>query len=532
MKKGKLLVLLLVCLLLTGCELTRGSTITDIAANLRGGAADWITPSPAPVLTNEPAALLTGVTTKHRVASLVLEGYTDEAVMRQVIDLIAARGVPCVWFVSGVTAYEYGDAVRYAAAAGIELGNYTISGEKEMENRGSSDIVHQFTRTQELILQSCGVWPDKGRCNGTEYTETVLQAVAAGGLDTAVEPTLYLNHSSFRQAQDARLYMGSMMRGAVISIKLGQELDAGEYGDEGEELDERPAVDPSPSIPKDLSMAAVNENEQNVVAVVGWLLDALEAEGYELLSLEELQASRTDLMGEKRALTEEEAMLLDPAAYPLPVTDGPLLQTAQPLTELAGTVFIGDSVTQGLADYVAWKQQSDPEYMQGVHFLAWNSLTVESALTTLEGDAPLAEGTVNLAEALRELDARRVYLMLRFDTVKACTQEKYMTNLRLLLHLLKEANPQAEFVVQSVPPGLEGRIGSPDNGQLFRYDLLLAKMCTEYGIAFADVASALRDDKGDLPAECCIDPQLYGTHLSDEGCQRWLDSLMGRDTQR
>ncbi len=518
--------LLAVCLLTAGCELPRDITIADLTERLTGGEQEWITPSPAPTLNNEPAQLRTGVTTDQRVAALVMEGYTDDATMRQLVDLIVERGVPCVWFVSGVTAYEYGDVVRYAASAGIELGNYTVSGEKEMETRNVMDIVHQFEKTQELILKNSGILPSLGRCNGTEHTHEVLQAVAAGGLDAAVEPTVYLNHRSFRQESDAQLYMKSMLRGSVISVKLGQELDEDEYGESGEELHERPAVDPSPSIAKDLSIAGEKWNYENIVPVVTWLLDALEQEGYTLLSLADLQAAEVALIGQPRQLTEEELALVDPAAYPLPVTDGPLLQSAQPLTDLAGTVFIGDSVTRGLADYVASKQMYDPEYMQDVHFLAWRGLSVESALSTLDEDAELAAGTVNLAKELQALGARQVYLMLSFDTIKACTQERYLVNLRLLIHLLKEANPQATFVVQSVPPGLAGRLGSPNNAQLFRYNLLLAKMCAEYGIPFADVASVLRDEKGDLPVEYCIDPQLYGIHLSDEGCQRWLNSLM------
>lgn len=514
-----------VCLMTSGCELPRNMTLTDLTVQLMGAEKEWITLTPAPTLTNEPAPVLSGVTTDRRVAALVLEGYTDDATMRQLVDIISARGIPCVWFVSGVTAYEYGDMVRYAVSAGIELGNYTVSGEKKMETWNVMDVVRQFTKTQELILQNSGVLPDLGRCNGTEYTPEVLQAVSAGGLDAAVLPTMYLNHRSFRQESDAQLYLQTMTRGSVISVKLGQELDKDEFGEQGEELDERPAIDPPPSIAEDLSIMSDSWNYENIVPVVTWLLDALEAQGYELLSLEELQAAKVELVGEPRPLTEEELALLDPAAYALPVTAEPLLHTAQPLTDMTGVVFIGDSVTRGLADYVASRQLDDPEYMKDVHFLAWDGLSVEAALSTLEADAALPEGTVNLAKTLQELNARQVCLMLSFDTVKACTQEKYMVNLRLLIHLLQEANPQASFVVQSVPPGLEGRMGSPTDAQLFRYNLMLAKMCAEYGIPFADVAYALRNEKGNLPAEYCIDPQMYGIHLSDEGCERWLNCL-------
>lgn len=510
------LLLACMCLLLCSCDMS----------TLVGGTRepDKITPTPAPVLTNEPAGLYTGVMTDQRVVALVLEGYTDETSMMQLIDLIKAREIPCVWFVSGVTAYEFGSVVRYAAAAGIELGNYTVSAEKEMETRSAGYLVHQFERTQQLIFQNTGKLPDLGRCNGTEYTPEVLKAVAAGGLDYGVDPTLYLNHRSFRSQSDAQVYMDSMIRGAVISVKLGQELDEDEYGDQGEKLDERPAIDPSPSIANDLTMQAAKWTYQDIVPVVTWLLDALEANGYDVLSLEALQKAGIEGMTEPRALTEEEEALLTPSAYKLPLTDKPLGTIARAGAE--GTVFIGNSVTLGLADYTAWRRETDADFLKGAAFIGWDGLTVESALSAMEEGAALRDGQVDLAKAAAEAGARRIFLMLEFDTDRACYLEEYLTSYLAVIQLIRAENPDAEIIVQSVTPGVKGRIGTPDNTQIFRYNLLLKEMCLRYDIPFADVAWALRDDEGCLRAEYCIDPQLYGLHLTDAGCEAWLASVL------
>lgn len=508
------------CLMLCSCEVT----------TVIGGSreAELITPSPAPVLTNEPAGLFTGVTTDQRVVSLVLEGYTDESSMSALIGMIRERGIPCVWFVSGITAFENGSIVRDAALAGIELGNYTVSAEKEMENRSGSYLVHQFDRTQELILKNAFVKPSLARCNGTVYTREVLQAVAAAGLNHAVDPTLYLNHRSFRAESDAALYMKSLIRGSIISIKLGQELDQKEYGEQGDPLDERPAVDPSPSISDDMIMQDASQQYQNITKVTEWLLDALQSSGYRIVSLEELQAAAIPDMGSPRELTAEEEALLNPAAYPGLVTDGPVGQSAVTqgsLSDLSGAVLVGDSVTRGLAEYAAWRRQTEPDYLADTHFLTWNSMTVESAMAAMDEGAVLTGDQLNLAQAIRELGASRVYLMLQFDTTRACHQEKYLVSLRTLIHRIRQENPDVQIIVQSVLPGITGRIGSPTNEELFRYNLLLARMCLQYDIPYVDVASALRDADGALKPEYCIDPQLYGTHLSDEGCQAWIDYL-------
>lgn len=506
------------CLLLGGCEMTDIPDFRTVVGGSRD--ADLITPSPAPRLTNEPAQLLAGVETDRKAVALIFEGYTDETSVNDLIGLVKAREIPCVWFVSGATAFETGAMVRRAQAAGIELGNYTVSAEKELHKRSAGYLVHQFERTQELILKNAGVVPSLARCNGTEYTYEVLQAVAAGGLKAAVEPTLYINHRSFQTEQDARIYMKSMIRGAVISVKLGQELDANEYGDRGEELDERPAIDPSPSISEDNMMRSAEWKYQNIVPVVTWLLDALAADGYEIVALDELQELAIEGLGDPRQLTEAELALLDASRYDLPVTDKAVGQgSVVAITEadLAGTVFVGDSVTQGLGDYVAWRRESEPEYLAGVHFLTAKNMTVESALSGVYFDLP---------QEIRKLQARRVCLMLRFENSRACTQEKYLASLRVLISQIRAASPEAQIIVQSMPPGVAGRIGSPDNGQLFAYDLLLAKMCLAYNVPFVDTAFALRDENGDLQMTYCIDPQLYGRHLSDEGCEAWLKYLM------
>lgn len=511
------LMLAVLCLTLTSCQ--------QIAAITDRPAQPKYTATPEPTLTCEPAELYTGVDTHERIVSLVLEGYTDDTTITQLIDLMKARGIPCVWFVSGVTADEHVYMLRHAAAFGIELGNYTISAEKELEDRSASYLVHQFQRTQQLILAACAQLPSIGRCNTTEYTETMLQAVREGGLSHAVEPTLYLNHRSFASESDAKLYMESLVRGSIISVKLGQELDDDEYGDLGEELDERPAIDPPPTISED---ATQEEAEfQNIVSVVTWLLDQLEQNGYQVVSLAELQSARAEFLPQVKELTEEELALYDPAAYAAPVAQAPIGQCATragTLEELDGAVFVGDAITNGLGGYVAWRNQQE-SFLPNTTFITWPGMTVESALNATEPGATLANGQVNIAAAIKETGAKSVYLMLKPESSRAYVLEEYLANLRLLIHRIQQENPGVQVIVQSVLPGVSQRTTTPNNITLFRYNLLLAQMCQEHGIPFLDVAFALRDADGGLQADYCIDADTYGIHLSDAGCQAWLDYL-------
>lgn len=481
-----------------------------------------------PALTCDPASLYSAVDTQERIVALVLEGYTDDTSITQLVDLLTARDIPCVWFVSGVTATEHIHMLRYAAAAGIELGNYTISAEKAIGDRGPSYLVHQFQRTQQLIMEACAQLPSVGRCNETEYTEAMLQAARAGGLTHAVEPTLYLNHRSFASLSDAQKYMESIIRGSIISVKLGQELDDDEYGDVGEKLDERPAIDPPPTISEDSAQDTAEWTYQNIVPVVTWLLDELEANNYKVVSLPELKAAQTTILPKEKELTETELALYDPSSYDLPLTEKPMTQPgtrAGSLSDLNGAVFIGDSVTTGLAGYVEMRRLEDPTFLPDTTFISWTGLSVEECLASIDNDTPLDQPQANVAKVIQSVGADRVYLMVKFDTSRAYVLDQYLTNLRLLIWRIQQENPEAQVIVQSVLPGLARRAQAENNAQLFRYNLMLARMCQEHNIPFVDAAYALRDEKGGLKREYCIDASTYGLHLSDEGCAAWLDYL-------
>lgn len=487
-----------------------------------------VTATPEPALTCDPATLYSAVDTQERIVSIVLEGYTDDTSLTQLVDLLKSRGVPCVWFVSGVIATEHIQMVRYAALSGMRLGNYTISAEKDIGQRGTSYLVHQFERTQRLIMEACAQLPSLGRCNQTSYTEPMLQSARAAGLTHVVEPTLYLNHRSFASVSDAEQYMESIIRGSIISIKLGQELDEDEYGDVGDVLDERPAIDPPPTISEDSSQDSAEWTYQNIVPVVTWLLDQLEQNGYKVVSLEELKAAQTTILPQQKELTEEELALFDHERYAIPAASDPMNQGSThigTMTDLNGAAFVGDSVTTGLEGYVDMRRREDPTFLPDTTFISWTGLSVESALASIDNDTPLGEQQANVAKTIKEAGANRVYLMVKFDTSKAYALDQYLANLRLLIYRIQQENPGVPVIVQSVLPGLTRRSSSPSNEQIFRYNLMLARMCQEYGIPFVDAAYALKDEKGGLKAEYCIDRSTYGLHLSDEGCQAWLDYL-------
>lgn len=542
--------LLAALLLLSACSLP----LPELSPQPESTETPRTMATPEPTLTNAPAELYTGVETDRRVVSLVFEGYSDDASMNALVSLLAGRGTDCVFFLSGVTASEHPEVVRAVAEAGIEIGNYGITGQKDMQELSASKNIHQFTRGQELIAEACGATPELFRCNGTEYTREVLQAAAASGLSAGVEPTVYLNHRSFSDSGSATEYMQRLTRGSIISVKLGQELDAAEYGEVLNVNEQRPAVDPTPSI-SEAAEDIARSVYQTLAPSVEWLLDALEQEGYTIVSPEQLQSARVDMLGEPAELDEATLRLLDIDNYPVPVTGEPLstVETREAVEgDFADTLFVGDTVMADIAGYVEWRRQTeaaqkaaletalgtaptdaeeteeDPGFMGGAVFACSADLTVESALMKVSESSahPELYGVKrSIEDIVRSTSAKRVYIMLPSGDPRVYTGAQGLTNVKLLIYTIQKSSPDAQVCLVSYPPNRAAADKRLTSEKIFRYDLELCRLCMQYGIPLIDAASVLRDGEGKLAEEYCLDPDSYAKHLNDAGCQRWLQYI-------
>ena len=490
-----------------------------------------VTPVPTAELTAEPAPVLTGVETDQDVISLVFEGFTDEESMGQLLNVLQEMKVTAVFFVTGKVADEHPELVRRIRQAGCEIGNYGLTGAKKMETNSAEENIYAFRKTQELVYRAIGQSPRYARMNGSEYTDKLLRAVSAAGLEAAVMPTLYLNHKSFSTEEDAEAYARNVIRGSIVSVKLGQELDLSEFIGTGPALDEKPAIDPSPSI-GDADGNRRKEVDTLPLDQLQWLIAALKKLNYKIVLPGELANTAVTLLPEVRELTAEEAKRFDADLYPYPVTEEPIhvgRTRKGGYADFDGVVFVGGSDVQSLENYVEWKRETEPEYMGGAQFLYASRLTIERAVNRDpdDGSLPLVNGVRTPVEnALAQLGARTVYLMLRYESRQAYLDDRFASNLKLLIYRIRKANPGIRLVLQSSFPAVAGKNTTPSNTQLFRFNLKTAALCAKSGLSYLDPASAVRTEEGNLRDDYCLDRMSYGTHLNDPGCQAWIDYLL------
>lgn len=467
-------------------------------------------------------------TTEKRI-SLIFEGAADEATMMALADLVKARRVKTVFFLPGSVASDNPELAKYIADAGVTLGSYGLNGAKHMEENETSANARQLYKTQAIIVQATKTYPTYLRCNVTEYNSELLTLAYLCGLKAAVEPTVFLSHKSFRDESQALHFARKTLRGSIVSIKLGQELDASEYAS-NKKLNEKPADDPQPTIEDAPSEELEQATYKDVVQMTEWLLDAFAQEEMELVSLPTLMASGTQTAAPK-ALSDEENAVFDPTRYPRPVTEQPLgVQVGEPVPDsyFDRTVFIGDSISDKLNQYVTGMRETDPGFLGGAQFLTPRGLSVGNALWQIsdESQHPTYLGKRVLVEdAVAQMDVDTVYLMLGINDIRFYDIESYLDNYHTLLQLIKQNSPNVRICIQSITPCIASRAAEPTNEQIFAYDLALSKFCAQYGYDYIDVASALRDKNGFLPDKYCLDPDTMGMHFTPEACQLWIDYL-------
>jgi len=197
---------------------------------------------------------------------------------------------------------------------------------------------------------------------------------------------------------------------------------------------------------------------------------------------------------------------------------------------LDDAVFIGDSVSLKLKNYVTINRKTSAGFFGKAKFLAAGSMGSGNALKPLRSSSihPPYNGTKALLEdSVKAMSAKKVYIMLGMNDIALYGIDGAVTNMGKLLDNIKDKSPNAIFYVQSATPiTKERQMKTLNNVNIATYDAKLSAMCKENGYYFIDIASVMRDSSGNLVKEYCSDPDNLGIHFTDKACQVWIDYIL------
>ena len=178
-------------------------------------------------------------------------------------------------------------------------------------------------------------------------------------------------------------------------------------------------------------------------------------------------------------------------------------------------IFVGDSLTYGLGAY---------QVLDAGRVVAHTGINPQTILTSAVIEQP--DGTaVTVLEAVRAAAPHKVYVMLGSNGVAFLSQSSIVEFYGEFLDQLREALPDAIFYVQSVLPVTHEKESGDSRYANSKIDALneaLLELATEKGVYYVNVAEAIKDENGCLPAEVSTD----GMHFGVGTYRKWVEYLL------
>ena len=201
---------------------------------------------------------------------------------------------------------------------------------------------------------------------------------------------------------------------------------------------------------------------------------------------------------------------LAPYDYSLPVPAGNLVDDAY----FDDAVFIGNSRTQG---FMMYSGLSNATYYAAQGLMISNVST--DRLINQNGEK------VTVTDALRnDPSFEKVYLMFGINELGWSNTDSFAQKYGDLEEIIRGINPDAVIYVQSIYPVSKAKSDSDQIYNMTRintFNGLIRKMAEDKKVYYVNIAEALSDENGYLPAEAALD----GVHLKKSYCEIWLTYL-------
>ena len=204
----------------------------------------------------------------------------------------------------------------------------------------------------------------------------------------------------------------------------------------------------------------------------------------------------------------------------------PALDFTQPVPEseevemeyFEDALFIGDSRTDGLRLYSG---------IQGADFYCYKGLTIfevdERKIVELNGNS------YSVVEALEKgPQYAKIYISLGVNELGYYNDDAYHQAFSEFLDTVKALQPNAIIYLENLVPVNPQKCAEykqpsyVNNDRVAAYNAIYPQLATEHQVALLDVASALSDENGILPADATAD----GVHFTKAWYQKWLAYLM------
>lgn len=180
-------------------------------------------------------------------------------------------------------------------------------------------------------------------------------------------------------------------------------------------------------------------------------------------------------------------------------------------------IFIGDSITTGIFYYMI-------DTYPDIDVVAEKGVSIHDILTNPK--IRTADGMKTVLDAAKAMgEKNKVYVLLGGND-QGNDKEMFKNDYITFIKALKQQYPKADIYIQSITPVTETpeqkqNYPRSNNKDINGYNTLIMEAAEETGVYYLDIAVAVMDDQGRLPAEASPD----GVHFVAEYYYKWFDYL-------
>lgn len=196
-------------------------------------------------------------------------------------------------------------------------------------------------------------------------------------------------------------------------------------------------------------------------------------------------------------------------------------------------VFVGDSVSLGLRNYVTNERNKGNECLGKAQFLVAGSMGYSNTLAaigTKDSIHPKYQGKeIMIEDGVQYIGAKKAFIMLGLNDFCAYSVETGMKNAQKLVDRIVEKNPDIKIYIQSVTPVIKTKEhGRFNNQSIDAFNAALKNLCQTNGWIYVDVAACVKGADNCLRDEYCSDREVQGVHMSASGYKAWIDFLTSK----
>ena len=225
-------------------------------------------------------------TTEDKQIALIIQGTSDRVLTERVLEELEDHKVKVTFALTAMDSAEDDETMKLISKKGHKIINNGMTDNEDIETLSDEEMIREFSYSAKVFTTLLDFPIDKMMLNGIFYTDELCEAANACGFKKVVAPMQgnYLNKGSFKDKQKAEEYIARKTGATILVYKLEGYIGPLEY--EPKQEYQKPAIDKQATI-KDDEKKELTE-DIDTVTVLGWLLDAIESQDYDLVSLDSL----------------------------------------------------------------------------------------------------------------------------------------------------------------------------------------------------------------------------------------------------